>query len=111
MATIKMMQGDSYVIFINLTIQNQTLLPEIIEDVEICVGESLRKTYSGDGVWFDNDTQMWYIRPSQAETLAMEENMYEVIARVKVKDGDNTDVIGIKVGRIMIQNTNSEVVI
>lgn len=111
MATIKMMQGDSYVVFINLTIQKQPLLPEMVDDVEICVGESLRKTYSGNGVWFDSVSRMWYIRPSQEETLAMEEAMYEVTARVKFTDGDSTDVVGIKVGRILIQDGSSEEVI
>lgn len=111
MAVIKIMQGDSYVVFIQLTVDQQTLTPEMVEDVEICVGEALRKTCSGGGVGFDSSSQMWYIRPTQTETLAMAADVYEVVARVKFCDGDSSDVIGIRVGRIMIQDGKSEEVI
>lgn len=111
MAVVKIMQGDSYVVFINLTVDQQVLTPEMVEDVEVCVGEVLRKTYSAGSVGFDAASQMWYIRPTQEETLAMEEDVYEVTARARFMDGGNPDVVGIKVGRIMIVNGQSGEVI
>lgn len=107
MATVKMMQGDSYVVFIQLTMNGTTLTPDMVADVEICVGDVLRKTWSGGGVGYDTMTQQWYIRPTQEETLAMEVESYGVIARVKFGE----DVKGIKVGSINIVDTHSEEVI
>lgn len=107
MATIKMMQGDSYVVFFALTLNQTPLTPDMVDDVEVCVGEALRKTLSSGSVGYDTETEQWYMRPSQAETMAMEVNAYEVIARVKFGD----DVKGIVIGRIIITDTHSEEVI
>ncbi len=107
---MKMMQGDSYPVFIDLKQDGVTLTPDMIDDLEVCVGENLRKTYSGGGVAFDTGTQMWYIRPTQQETLDLPEDSYTVIVRVKYKN-QPADVKGISVGRITIRDTHSEEVL
>ena len=111
MARIKMMRGDSYIVFVNLTQQGNPLTADMVTDVEICIGDSLRKTYSGGEVGYDTLRNMWYFRPSQSETLALEEGSYEVIARVKYSPYQDADVKGIPVGRIMMVDTHSQEVI
>lgn len=111
METIRMMQGDSYYVFINMTQQEQVLLPEIVDDMEICVGEDLRYTVSGGTVGFDTESQQWYFRPTQEETLSLDPGQYTVIVRVKYAGGAMSDVKGAVVGRIMIIDTHSEEVL
>ena len=109
MASIKIMQGDSYVIPVNLTLNGYPMTPDMVDDVEVCVGEGLRKTFSEGGVGYDTSKQRWYIRPTQEETLALEVEGYDVIARVKFSNG--ADVKGIKVGTIVVLDTHSEEVL
>jgi hypothetical protein len=111
MALIKMMRGDSYIVFVNLTQQGYPLTADMVTDVEICVGENLRKTYSGGEVGYDTLRSMWYFRPSQSETLAFEEGSYDVIVRVKFSPYEDADVKGFSVGRIIMTNTHSREVI
>lgn len=108
---ITLMQGDSYPLFIELK-QNQIKLePNMVDDVEICVSDQLRKAYSEAGVGYDSEIQKWYIRPSQKETLAMAEGVHNVIARVKYRNQPQADVKGINVGKIKIIGTFSEEVL
>lgn len=104
------MQGDSYPIFIELTQGGYTLTPDMVEDVEICVGESLSFKASAGEVGYDENLEKWYIRPTQAQTLAMDADSYEVIARVKYTN-DPADVKGVKCGRITVTDTHSTEVI
>lgn len=107
MASIKMMQGDSYVVPIDLTLNGQKLTPDIADDVEICIGEVMRMTFSGGTVGYDLATERWYIRPTQAETIALEPDTYNAVARIKIGD----DVKGINIGRLTITETEGEGVI
>lgn len=107
---MKIMQGDSYVVPVELKQDGNILSAEMVAELEICVGEALRKRASADEVWFDEGQQKWYFRPTQAETLAMDPDTYSVIARVKYKNNP-ADVIGVECGRITIVETNSKEVI
>lgn len=111
MASVKIMQGDSYAIPITLKQDGVILTPDAVADVEVCVGETMRKTWSSGGVGFDRNTQQWYIRPSQAETLALEADSYDVIVRVKYLSLPEADVVGKKVGTITVQEGESEAVL
>lgn len=111
MATVRMMQGDSYALMINLTQMGGILTPDLVADIEISIGDSIRKTYSGGEVLFDSVEQQWYIKPTQEETLALEPGGYEAIARIKFSDADDADVKGINIGRIIIIEAPSEEVI
>lgn len=116
MATKKMMQGDSYSIPFVLTMNDTTgITPDMIAELELCIGNddgaSLRKTLSANSVWYDDVSRKWFFRPSQQETLDMEPGSYDVIVRMKFSDDANADVIGVKIGRIEIGDTQSEEVI
>ena len=111
--TVKLMQGDSYPVFVALNIKDtgELITPDLVSDVEICVGSALRKTYASGEVFYDDNEQEWYFVPSQQETFAMEPESYEVQARVKFPNGSYSPVKGIKVGTIIILEANSSEVI
>lgn len=116
MAAIKMMQGDSYSIPFTITMNGTTeITPDIVSELEVCVGRenktSIRKMFSAESVWFDETSRQWFFRPTQEETLHMDPGSYDAIARMKFRNGDETDVIGVEIGRISISDTHSEEVI
>jgi hypothetical protein len=113
MAAIRIMQGDSYPVFVALNMKDtgDVITPDLVSDVEISVGESLRKTYSAGETLYDSKEREWYFIPTQEETLAMEPGGYEVQARVKFPNGSYSPVKGIKVGTIIILDANSSEVI
>lgn len=97
------MQGDSYTIYLNLTQSGTSLTPDLVDDLEVYIGEELRKSLSGGGVFFDAEAVMWFIRPTQQETQALEEGTHEVTVRVKYKGQPPSDVMGTVVGRLRVQ--------
>lgn len=105
------MKGDSYPIYIELVQDNTTLTPEMVAELEVCVGESLRKLYTQNEVMFDKSSGHWYIWPTQEETLALNDGACFVIVRVKYKNEDLAEVKGMKVGVINVIDTFSEEVI
>lgn len=108
---MKIMQGDSYAIPISLTQGGYALTPEMVDDVEVSVGEVMIKKYTAGGVGFDAGSQQWYIRPTQAETLALEAGeAYQVVARVKYKN-EPADVKGVVIGSIEVEDSPSTEVI
>lgn len=116
MATKKMMQGDSYPIPFTITLNGTTnITPDMISELELCVGSedepAIRKTFGGGTVGYDTVEEKWFFRPSQQETLDMEPGVYEVIVRLKFGSGSDSYVIGVKIGKIIIYNTQSEEVI
>ena len=108
---MKIMRGDALWVPVMLTQGGQVLTPEMVEDVEISIGDGLIRKLTSGGVAFDVNLQQWLVRLSQEETLAMEaEETYQVIARVKYKN-DPADVKGVKCGKVDVEDTNSEEVI
>lgn len=111
MATVKMMQGDSYAVFFALKLSGEPLTPDVLSDVEIYVGDNLRKLYSAGEVFYDTNFREWFFIPSQMETLEMEPESYEVQARVKFRNGQYSAVKGIRVGMLTILDGTSKEVI
>lgn len=113
MAAIRMMQGDSYPVFVALNMKDtgEAITPNKVSDVEIMVGEVLRKTYAAGETLYDKKAKEWYFTPTQEETLGMEPGSYEVQARVKFANGDSSPVRGVKVGTITILDAQSSEVI
>lgn len=108
MATVKMMQGDSFPVPVELKMDGITLTPEHLEDLEITVGENIRKLFSSGEIGYDASLHYWYFIPSQQETFAMDPDGYSVIARVKFRGNDRWDVKGIRCGMINIEESNSK---
>lgn len=108
---MKIMQGDEYAIYVNLRQDGIVINPNLVDDIEICIGDSIRKTYSSENVLFDSKEQKWYFRLLQSETLNMAEGQHEVIGRVKYTGIPYNDVVGVKLGNIIVMPTTSREVL
>ena len=109
---MKIMQGDSYPIYIELSQDGGPLLPEVLDELEICVGEAMRKLMSDGGAQFDEDSNRWYIHPTQQETFALDAGRaYKVQARPRYKNSAPEQVIGVTLGWIQVEGSNSKEVI
>ena len=107
---VNIMQGASYPILVELEQDGHNLSPDMIDDLEICVGSTMRKTLSSGTVFYDSDLCCWFIIPTQEETFALNAGTYEVIVRVKYKN-QPPSVKGVSIGRINLRKTLSEEVI
>ena len=106
------MQGDSYPIYMELTQDGAPLTPDMVAELEVCVGDKLRKLYSATEVFYDEASDRWYIHPTQEETFGLESNTsYDVIVRPWYKGTNPKYVIGRRVGRISVEyNPNKKVI-
>ena len=113
MASLKMMQGDSYAVFFALRIKqtSEPITPDMVSEVEVTVGKSLRKTYTAGEVRYDDEQNQWYFVPTQDETFGMDPESYEVQVRPKFSNGQHSTVKGVTVGNIVILDANSSEVI
>lgn len=106
---ITIMQGDSYPLFLHLTQNGKLLTPQIVEDLELCVGDNLRYIYSEGTLAYDMSRQKWYFWPTQEDTFSMQEDC-EVYVRIKYPNNP-TMVIGRKVDKIKVKETKSREVL
>lgn len=105
------MKGDSYPIYLELTLDDEVLTPDMIAELEVCVGDALRKCYTEKEVMFDYSSSRWYIWPTQQETLELPQGPYHVVIRIKYNNQDMEEVQGFKIGKIDVVDTFSEEVI
>ena len=91
---ITIMQGDSWPIYMNLTQSGKTLTPDLIDDLEICVGDNWRFSYEEGTALFDEKTKRWYIWPTQNDTFSMEPGSYKPQIRAKYKNQKQVYVKG-----------------
>ena len=106
-----MKQGDSYFVFVEMKINDDPITPDIIEDMEVSVGERLRYTYANQEVAYDTNRREWCFRPTQEDTFSLEPDNYPVIVRVKFRSEPKRDIKGINVGRIIVTDSYSEEVL
>ena len=103
---MKIMQGDSYPIPIDITQDGIVVTPEIVEDVEITVGTEIRKLYSTGDLRFEDGT--WYLLMTQRETFSMS-GANEVVCRLKYPVSGYT--CGVRVGILNVIETSQRRVI
>lgn len=105
---VKLMQGDSFPIFIHLTQGGYVLTPDMVDDLEVCVGDSLQLLYSSGEVHFYEPKQYWYIWPTQAQTFELEAGSNKVEVRVKYKNQELSGVKGYTLqDKIKVYDTES----
>lgn len=107
------MQGDSYPIMISLVHDAEVpLTPEMVEEVEVTVGEGLILTHSSGGVLYDAVEGNWYIHPSQEQTFALATGTHQLLARVKYRDTPRPVVVGIEFDtNLHVRKSNSKEVL
>lgn len=100
---IRLKRGESYPIFFDIKQDGITLTPDMIQDLEIHIGESFRKSYLGGGVFYSADRGKWYIFPTTAETNAFEEGTTPACAHIIYQNGETYIETA---GRIMVSSCN-----
>ena len=103
---MKIMQGDSYPIPIDITQDGVVITPEMVEDVEITVGKEIRKLYSTGDITFEDST--WYFLLTQQETFSIS-GANEVICRLKYPVSGYTH--GVRVGNLNAVEVPQKVVL
>lgn len=99
---MKIMQGDSYPIPVEITQDGVIVTPEMVAEVEITVGKTVRKTYTSGGVFFTEN--MWYFLLTQEETFSLSGG-YGVVVRLKYPQVNN--VVGKTAGVLTIQEIDN----
>lgn len=100
-------QGDQYRIPLEFKNQNgENLTTEDVKDIEVIIG-NIRKTLLDGGVGFDSESEVFYIHIMQEETFTMS-GIVKITARILFANGD---VVGVNLGSINFNNTNSKAVL
>lgn len=103
---MKIMQGDSYPIPVDIMQDGVVVTPEMVEDVEITVGKAIRKVYSAGDITFENNT--WYFLLKQQETFSMS-GSNDVVCRLKYPVTGYTH--GVRVGYLSVTEIDQKVVL
>ena len=107
---MNIMQGDACNVPIKITQNDVPLDPAVVADLEVCIGTGIRKTLGDGEVSYDEESALWYIRLTQAETFAME-GTQEAFVRIKYHGEPYADVIGRRAGVVNVMDTTSEEVL
>ena len=102
------MQGDAYIIKFKLLSEGQPININQISRIEFCVA-NLKKYYGqeSDAVTYNDNDKSFYFPVLQSESLLMEGPQH---IQVRVKDINN-NVVGKIYGNILIQFSDSEVIL
>ena len=101
-----MMQGDSYRLPIQVTMNGDIVTLNMVEDVEVMLG-SIRKTFLDGSVSFDEIQEAWLVSLSQEDTFRLRGGANAQV-RVKFLSGD---VLGVDLGYVDVKSSVSKVVL
>lgn len=102
------MRGDACNVPFDLKDNGQLLTADKVSEIEVHIGNDIRKLYSAGEVWFDKDELRWYFRLSQEETFSLNAAKYAVIVRVKFAGNAESDVGGFYMDSIILTETFSK---
>lgn len=103
---MKIFQGDSYPIPVEIRQDGVPVTSELVEEIEITIGSDIRKTYTGGGVFYEDE--MWYFLLSQEDTFSLSGG-YDVLLRLKHPGSGN--VVGTKIGKLSVEKADRKEVI
>lgn len=103
---MKIFQGDSYPIPVEIKQDDVPVTPALVDEIEITIGKDVRKTYTGGDVFYEG--QMWYFLLRQEDTFALCGG-YDVLLRLKFPGSG--DVVGAKVGKLSVEKADRKEVI
>ena len=103
---MKIFQGDSYPIPVEIRQDGVPVTSELVEEIEITIGSDIRKTYTGGGVFYEDE--MWYFLLSQEDTFSLSGG-YDVLLRLKHPGSGN--VVGTKIGKLSVEKAERKEVI
>ncbi|MBQ4140039.1 MAG: hypothetical protein IJD70_01775 [Clostridia bacterium] len=91
-----MMRGDAYNLPISISTDIGNANAESFKEVEVCIGNGIRKTLSSGEIKFDSERSLFLVPLTQKETFSLR-GRARVNVRCKYASGD---VIGIDLGII-----------
>ena len=89
-----MMRGDSYCLPISIETDSGTATSGSFTDIEVCIGNTIRKLLSSGEVIYDSERLLFLVPLSQEETFELH-GRARVNVRCKYSGGD---VIGVDLG-------------
>ena len=102
-----MMKGDSYSLPIRIDTDSGVATAESFADVEVCIGNSIRKTLACDEIKYDVEDSLFLVPLSQEETFGLPKRV-----RVNVRcTYGNGNVVGVDLGVIEVAPTLSREVL
>lgn len=105
MASIVMMQGDSYYIPFKFYDEDGTqITSDMVDDVEIVI-DGVRKTLAEDEIEYDSEDDSFLWPLTQEESFSFDE-FADIQARVRFTSGD---VVGVAFGSAYVQESASKV--
>ncbi len=103
---MKIMQGDSYPIPVDITQDGIPVTSDMVDEVEVTIGTSIRKTLSDGGIYFEEGA--WYFLLSQQESFGLS-GTQNVIVRLKYPGKGYT--LGIRAGALSAEDIPQKVVL
>ncbi len=89
-----MMRGDSYSLPISIETTAGVANADVFEEVEVCIGNEIRKTLSSGEITFDSERSLFLVPLTQEETFGLR-GRARVNVRCKYHGGD---VVGVDLG-------------
>ncbi len=102
-----MMQGDSYSLSLKLKTNDGCATPEDFKEIEVCIGNTIRKTHSSGEIKFDSEHTLFLVPLTQEETFGLRGRV-RVNVRCKYLNGN---VIGRDLGVIEFTDALSKEVL
>ena len=102
-----MMRGDAYSLPIRIDTDSGSATAESFADVEICIGDTIRKTLSSGEITYDAERSLFLVPLTQEETFGLHSRVRATV-RCKYANGD---VIGRELGVLEFNPTLSKEVI
>lgn len=102
-----MMTGDAYTLPIQITLENGIAKASDFADVEVVIGNAIRKTLQKEEISYDENEQVFYIPLTQAETFKLR-GKRDVDIRLLFANGD---VFGVRAGTLEHEESQSRTVL
>lgn len=102
-----MMTGDAYTLPIKITLENGIASASDFKDVEVVIGNAIRKTLKEGGVRFDETSKEFLVDLTQAETFKLR-GKRDVDLRLLFANGE---VFGVKAGTLEHEESQSRTVL
>ena len=103
---MKILQGDSYPIPVEILQDGDIVTPQMVEEVEITIGGDVRKTYTGGSIFYEDE--VWYFLLGQEDSFSLSGG-YDVLLRLKYTGSGN--VVGTKIGKLSVEKAERKEVI
>lgn len=102
-----MMRGDAFSLPIRIDTNSDSASADSFAEVEICIGNTIRKTLSAGEITYDEERSLFLVPLTQEETFGLHSRV-RITVRCKYLNGD---VVGVDLGILELAPTLSKEVI